>query len=210
MQLPQKIFVAGIGTNVGKTVVSAIICEALEADYWKPVQTGLDEGKDRDTIQNLISCSKTIIHPSAYELILPASPNIAADAENAEIKSEQLVFPKTNNKLIIEGAGGLMVPLNKEITTLDFIAEHTLDVVLVANDYLGCINHTLLSLLALKSRNISVLFGVFNGFTNEAVKKTIQNFSDCKWLNIESAKNVDRNFISSQAKKIKDELSAVG
>ncbi len=209
MKLSQRIFVSGIGTNVGKTIVSAILCEALEADYWKPVQTGLNELIDRDTISKLISNSSITIHKSAYELLLPASPNIAADAENTEIKSEKLVLPDTDNMLIIEGAGGLMVPLNNEITTLDFIAENNLDVVLVANDYLGCINHTLLSLDALKSRNINVLFGIFNGFMNAEVKTTIQNFSDCKWLNIDTAKTLDKNFISSQAKKIKDELSSI-
>jgi dethiobiotin synthetase len=209
MLLPKHIFLSGIGTNVGKTIVSAILCEALEADYWKPVQTGFEDGKDRDTIKNLISNSQTTIHQSAYELLLPASPNIAADKENIKIESEKLVLPITNNTLIIEGAGGLLVPLNDEITTLDFIAENNLDVILIVNDYLGCINHTLLSLDVLKSRKINLLIGVFNGFANEAVKNTIQKFSDCKWIGVDMASTIDKNFISAQAQKIRDELSSI-
>src|SRR5690606_3684005 len=106
----------GIGTNVGKTVVSAVFCEALQADYWKPVQSGTEDGRDIDTVRALVSNAKTVFHASAYELKLPASPNIAASAENVIIEPEKLKIPKTENHLIIEGAGGLLVPLTNEKT----------------------------------------------------------------------------------------------
>jgi dethiobiotin synthetase len=176
----RKIVVTGIGTGVGKTIVSAIITEALEADYWKPVQTGMAEGTDSETIRKLIRNTKTKIHPEAFRLKLPASPHAAAAAENTSIHIKELKLPDSTNNLVIEGAGGLMVPLNDKELMIDFIRQLQAETVLVVRHYLGSINHTLLSIEALKSRNISVRGLVFNGEQNEASESAILGFSGIK------------------------------
>ncbi len=119
----RKIFVTGIGTDVGKTVVSAILTEALEADYWKPVQAGDLDNSDSIKIGNLISNNQTVIHSEGIKLTSPMSPHAAAEIDSIEIKLSDFKFPKTENNLIVEGAGGLMVPLNDK----DLIAIHFLN-----------------------------------------------------------------------------------
>ncbi len=106
-----RIFITGIGTDVGKTVVAAIVTEALQADYWKPIQSGLEE-TDRGTIQSLITNNKTVIHPEAYRLKTPMSPHKSAQIDGIDIDLDKIIRPKTKNTLVIEGAGGLLVPLN--------------------------------------------------------------------------------------------------
>jgi len=154
-------FVTGIGTDVGKTVVSAILCEALEADYWKPIQTGIELGKDSDTVKSLLTNSSSVIHPESYLFTKPLSPHVASETETIELKNIQI--PQTKNHLVIEGAGGILVPINPTETLLDVIKKVQAEVVLVSRNYLGSINHTLLSVEVLKQHQIPIKGIIFNG-----------------------------------------------
>lgn len=159
----EKLFVTGIDTGVGKTLVAAILAEALEADYWKPVQAGNLEHTDSMEVQRLLSNPKSLIHPETYRFKTPVSPHDAAEKEKKRIELARLLPPVTANHLIIEGAGGLMVPLNDRSLVIDLIVRLNAPVVLVSKNYLGSINHTLLSIEALKGRGLLVAGIVFNG-----------------------------------------------
>jgi len=160
------IFITGIGTGVGKTVVSAIITEALKADYWKPVQAGFEEGTDALTVGALISNAETTIHAEAYNLALPASPHIAAKAENKVIEPDIILHHFQNihsdKTLIVEGAGGLLVPLSNDFFIADLIKLLKAKVILVSRNYLGSINHSLLTAAYCKQHDIPVLGWMFN------------------------------------------------
>jgi dethiobiotin synthetase len=173
----RKIFVTGIGTDVGKTVVSAILTEALEADYWKPVQAGDLENSDSIKIERYISNSKTVIHTEGIRLNSPMSPHAAAAIDGVEIKLSDFTLPKTENNLVVEGAGGLMVPLNDNYLIIDLIKHLDIEVVLVSQNYLGSINHTILSIDALNNRGIKVLGIIFNGDENKETESFILNYS---------------------------------
>lgn len=155
----QKIFVTGISTEVGKTIASAIITEALEADYWKPIQAGDLDNTDSQKVASLISNTKTVIHPSSYQLNTPMSPHAAAEIDGIRIDRFHINEPVTENNLVIEGAGGILVPLNEEDTIFDIIMP-SYKVIVVSRHYLGSINHTLLTIgwLQLKGYDVSVLF----------------------------------------------------
>lgn len=155
----KKIFVTGISTEVGKTIVSAIITESLLADYWKPVQAGDLDNTDSHKVAGLISNTKTVIHPSSYELKTPMSPHAAAEIDGVRIDRFHINEPETENHLVIEGAGGILVPLNEEDTIFDIIMP-SYKVIVVSRHYLGSINHTLLTIgwLQQKGYDVSVLF----------------------------------------------------
>lgn len=172
----KPLFITGIGTDVGKTIVSAIITEQLKGDYWKPVQAGDLDNSDSDRVKSLISNSYSRIHPEQFKLKLAASPHKAAPLEGIEIKPEHFIVPKTNNRLIIEGAGGLMVPLSANFFMIDLIKLVNADVVLVVRNYLGCINHTLLSYELLRMKGCTIRGLVFNGLMDEASKLAICNY----------------------------------
>jgi len=157
------IFITGTGTNVGKTLISAIVTEALHADYWKPVQAGFADGTDSLLVHQLLSNKKSKIHPELYRLKMPASPHIAAPAEKKEIKIKEIIahIPKTKNQLIIEGAGGLMVPLNENELILDLIKKLKARVIIVSKNELGSINHSLLTAAFLKKEKIKVAGWIF-------------------------------------------------
>ncbi|PSR57439.1 dethiobiotin synthase [Adhaeribacter arboris] len=173
----KKLFITGIGTDVGKTIVAAIVAEALQADYWKPVQSGNLDHTDTDTVKELISNQRTTFHPEAYRLQLPASPHQAAAAENITLDPNQMLLPKTDNILVIEGAGGLLVPLNSAFLIIDLIAQLKAEVILVSRNYLGSINHTLLSIEYLRQRQIPVAGIVFNGPPTPASEDFISTYS---------------------------------
>lgn len=176
-----KFFITGISTDVGKTIVSAIITEALEADYWKPIQAGDLHFTDTEKVKNCISNTKTVFHQSAYELNTPASPHLAAEIDNVTIELDEIIEPKTSNHLVVEGAGGLFVPLNDKDCVIDLIQpDH--QVVIVSRHYLGSINHTLLSIEALKNRNKTILGIIFSGNENQATESIILNKTGLKSL----------------------------
>ncbi len=168
----KRYFVTAIGTDSGKTVASAILCEALNADYWKPVQAGTPT--DTETVKSLVNNTATKFHQESFLLAMPASPHAAARAEGREIAIANIRLPATNNCLIIEGAGGLMVPLNDDDYVADLIKELGAEVILVANLYLGSINHTLLSSEYIKSKNLPVAGIIFNGPSNPESERIIK------------------------------------
>ncbi|WP_341880550.1 dethiobiotin synthase [Synechococcus sp. UW140] len=164
MDTPSRIIVAGTDTNVGKTIVSSLLVNKLDAHYWKPVQCGdLDTGGDSATVKKLSGIKANRIIPEAYRLKLPASPNQAAAAERITIDKENLKLPNHEGALVVELAGGLMVPLRDDWLQIDQVKEWNLPVVLVARSGLGTLNHTLLSIEALENRNIKVATLILNG-----------------------------------------------
>ena len=200
----KQLIVAGIGTDVGKTVVSAILCEAMTADYWKPIQAGDLENTDSMKVQGLISNPKTIIHPGAYRLKTPMSPHAAAEIDGIKIDHEKVIIPDTTNDLVIELAGGLMVPLTNDFLNIDWIEKVGLPVVLVANYYLGSINHTLLSLEQLKTRGITLAGLIFSGEKNQSTFDVIMHRANTKCLlEIPWEEQVTHETISKHAARIK-------
>lgn len=198
------IVVAGIGTDVGKTVASAIIVELLKADYWKPIQAGELNYTDTDKIRDLISNSKSEIHEEAFRLSKPMSPHAAADIDGIEIEVGSIEVPLSNNTIIMELAGGIHVPLNSEETNLDLIKKWRLPVIMVVNFYLGSINHTLLSVEALKNVGCSIVGLLFNGDENIESKKVILSITQCNDLGtIPKAKILDKKFIKEAGSQIK-------
>ncbi|MCG8805457.1 dethiobiotin synthase [Tenacibaculum finnmarkense] len=170
-------FITGISTEVGKTVASAIFTEALEADYWKPIQAGELDDSDSHKIKKFISNKKTIIHPNSYALKTPMSPHAAAEIENITIDLAKIIEPKTDNEnLVIEGAGGLFVPLNNTDTILDII-KPDYKIIVVSRHYLGSINHTLLTVNLLKEKgfDVSILFSGDEHKTTEQIIKKMTN-----------------------------------
>ncbi|WP_018621955.1 dethiobiotin synthase [Spirosoma luteum] len=175
--MPAHIIVAGIGTEIGKTVVSAVLVEALKADYWKPVQSGGLDDSDTDAVKRLTSNLVSRFHPEAYRLTQPLSPHAAAAIDNVTIELDRIKAPKTDNALVVELAGGLMVPLNSHKLNIDLVKELGLPVVLVSQNYLGSINHTLLSVDVCRRRNISLAGILFNGPTVETTETFILNYT---------------------------------
>lgn len=171
-----NLFITGIGTNVGKTVVSAVLSEALQADYWKPIQSGVLEGKDSETVKSLISNSKSVFHPETYLLKEPLSPHFAAKLDGVKIELGNIKLPKTSNHLIIEGAGGLLVPINDSHYVIDIAKQFDCEIVLVISSYLGCINHSLLSIDYLLRNGFKLKALVFNGTFEPEVKQAITNY----------------------------------
>lgn len=180
--MAKSYFITGIGTGIGKTVVSAVVTEKLKADYWKPIQSGDLAQSDSLTVESLISNKLTKIHPERYRLNHPLSPHLSAKLDGIEIDINQLQLPVTTNHLIIEGAGGLMVPLNDEHLLLDFIKSLNIEVIVVCANYLGSINHTLLTLNTLKQHQVKIKGLIFNGIPNTESERYILNYSGVKLL----------------------------
>lgn len=199
--MPQTYFITGIGTDVGKTIVSAILTEALQADYWKPIQAGDLDNSDTHKIKNLISNHKSNFYPNSFALNTPMSPHAAAGIDGIEISAEKINRPKTENTLIIEGAGGLFVPINGTQTILDLI-KTTDKVIIVSRHYLGSINHTLLTVEALKARGISCAGIIFNG-ENPSSEEIIEKMTNLPvLLRIKEEKEFNKQLIRTYGKKI--------
>lgn len=160
--MKRRFVVAGIHTDVGKTFVAGVLCRGLNYHYWKPVQTGTDQGMDREWITSVAGVPSENIVSEQYRFRIPASPHLAAQAENVQIQAEHITLPTVENGLIIELAGGLMVPLNDDVLMIDLLQEWQLPVILVIPLYLGSINHALLSLEALQHRRIPIGGIIFN------------------------------------------------
>lgn len=176
--LPQRIFVTGTDTDIGKTTVAAILTAGLGATYWKPIQSGTREGTDTNTLKDLTGLPDTRFCPPVYAFQAPLSPHLAAARENRVIHLEAITLPAQaqTGPLVIEGAGGLMVPLNDRELMIDLIKHLALPVVLVASNRLGTINQVLLSLEALRSRHIPVAGVVLNRGINDEHAGTIEHF----------------------------------
>ena len=200
-----KIFVTGISTEVGKTIASAIVTEALEADYWKPIQAGDLENSDSHKIARLISNSKTLIHANAYALQTPMSPHAAAEIDGIQIDLDAIAEPKTKNDLVVEGAGGLLVPLNGSDTILDLI-QPDYKVLVVSRHYLGSINHSLLTIEALKQRNFRVGV-IFSGNKHPTTESIILQKTGIPFLGrINDEVAFDKSVIKRYANEFKEAL----
>ena len=169
----KRIFVTGIGTDVGKTIVSAILTKALNADYWKPVQAGDLDNSDTMKVKKLVNNPACAFYPETFKLTQPMSPHAAAEIDDVKIYLKDFVLPLTEKTLIIEGAGGLLVPLSSKILIADLIEYLKLSVIVVSRNYLGSINHTLLTISELKRRKIPIIGIVFNGNENKATENVI-------------------------------------
>ncbi|SNQ43599.1 dethiobiotin synthase [Cellulophaga lytica] len=201
----KQIFVTGISTEVGKTVASAVLTEALEADYWKPIQAGDLDTSDSHKIADFISNSKTVIHKNSYALQTPMSPHAAAEIDGVVIEVDKIVAPKTTNHLVIEGAGGLLVPLNDNDTILDII-DPSHQVVVVSRHYLGSINHTLLTVNYLEERGFKVSI-IFSGEEHKTTESIILSKTNAKLIGrIEEEPYFDKNVIKEYADLFRDNL----
>jgi dethiobiotin synthetase len=171
------IVVAGIGTDVGKTFIAAILTEAIEGDYWKPVQAGSLQFTDTDFVRTHISNNKSVMLPEAYLLKTPMSPHAAAKIDGVTIDPRKLQVPGSDNRIIIELAGGIMVPLNDDFLNIDLLKQWEFPVVLVSRTYLGSINHTMLSIAALRQHGLHIAGIIFNGQRNESTEDFILNYT---------------------------------
>jgi dethiobiotin synthetase len=201
-----KLFITGIGTDVGKTIASAIVTEALEADYWKPIQAGDLENSDSHKVKLFLSNEKTVIHPNSYALNTPASPHFAAELDRISIDLDKIIEPKTENHLVIEGAGGVFVPLNSKDCVIDLI-QPDYKVIVVSRHYLGSINHTLLTIEALQNKKITVAGIVFSGDENKASEAIILSKTGVYCIGrIEQEPYFDQNVIKEYADRFRENL----
>lgn len=180
--MPNQFIIAGIGTEIGKTLISSIFRQGMQADYWKPVQSGNPEEADALFIGQMTRVPEGKIWDSSYMLTQPLSPHTAAEIDGIRISLDHIQLPLTERSLIVELAGGLMVPLNESETNLDLIAHVALPVILVSKNYLGSINHTLLSYEILKAKQIPIAGIVFNGPANASGERFILQHTGLKVL----------------------------
>jgi len=200
------IFITGIGTGIGKTLIAAILTEALQADYWKPVQAGYKDGTDALEVTQLISNTSSVIHKEVYKLQLPASPHISAREENMVIDLDLITShqPTTINKhLIIEGAGGIMVPLNENEFVLDLIKKLNAEVILVSRNYLGSINHSLLTASLCRQHNLKVKGWIFNDQYMQYEEDVVRWSGYPKIASVPKTDNINKGFVLQQAQLIK-------
>jgi dethiobiotin synthetase len=199
----KPLFVTGIGTGIGKTLISAILVEKLQADYWKPVQAGELDSSDTIKVRQLINNSTSVFHPETYRLTQPYSPHKSAELDGITIDEQTIIPPQTNNRLIIEGAGGLMVPLNDHFLMIDLVKQFNAEVILVSQNYLGSINHTLLSIEALKQRNIPIKGIIFNGEANPSTEDYILAYTQIPLLgSVPVLNEIDQNSVIKAGKLI--------
>ncbi|HLP11011.1 MAG TPA: dethiobiotin synthase [Flavobacteriales bacterium] len=206
--MSKRYFVTGIGTGVGKTLVCAVLAEAMKADYFKPVQCGNLDSTDSDFIAEHLFNSKSKVHHGGHAYRLAASPHAAAVAEGKKLNLADIYLPETKNTLLVEGAGGILVPLNNEHEYVIHIAKkHELEIILVVDYYLGSINHSLLTLQYLKTNNYKIAFLVFNGDKVESSKKAIlQAAGDLPFVEIPRFE-VSPESIKDQADLLVEKLS---
>lgn len=201
-----KLFITGIGTDVGKTIASAIVVEALEADYWKPIQAGELENSDSHKIKKYISNSKTRVFENSYALKTPASPHLAAEIDGITIDLNKITEPVTSNHLVIEGAGGIFVPINYQDCVIDLI-QPDYKVIVVSRHYLGSINHTLLTIEALQNRKIAIAGILFNGKENLSTESIVLNKTGVKCIGrIEEEPYFDQNVVKEYADLFREDL----
>ena len=201
----KTLFVTGISTDVGKTIASAILVEALQADYFKPVQAGDLDNSDTHKVERLVSNNKSVFHQNSYALNTPMSPHGAAELDGIEIDLNQIKRPKTKNSLVIEGAGGLLVPLNSTYTIMDLI-EPTDKVIVVSRHYLGSINHSLLTINTLKNKGFDVSI-IYSGNEYKSTESIIEKMTNVKVIGrINDEPYFDQNVIKEYAETFRSNL----
>ena len=203
MEFPKEFFVTGTDTGIGKTLLSGMLMSALDATYWKPIQAGLDEETDTEFVRRVSEADQSRIIPERYRLETPMSPHAAADIDKVQVKLSDFKLPEYNTKhLIVEGAGGLIVPINWKETVLDMIEHLDLPVLLVARSSLGTLNHTLLSLDALRKRGIEVFAVILNGEKHPSNKETIERFGEIPVFEVEAMQEINSESLSEAFKKL--------
>jgi dethiobiotin synthetase len=201
----KKYIITGIGTDVGKSVVSAILSQALKATYWKPVQAGDLDNSDSIKVFNLTDDDVNVLK-EAFRLTQPLSPHAAANIDGLKIEKESLYLPDFEGNFILEGAGGVMVPINNDgLLFIDMFAEWNMPLIIVSRHYVGSINHTLLTIEALKSRNIPIEGIIFIGDENPETESMILKITKCKMITrIPIAKEVNTAFVQEQAIRLRE------
>ena len=203
---PKTYFVTGIGTDVGKTLVSSIVVEALHADYWKPVQSGDLEFSDTDKVKALVSNPTTTYFDNSYTLKTPMSPHAAADIDGVEINLKAIQRPQTEKPLVIEGAGGLLVPLNQKDTIADLMHKED-KIILVSRHYLGSINHTLLSIDYLQKNGFKNISLIFSGNEHPTTEQIILSKTKVNLIGrVEEEKEITPKVISKYAEQFQSKL----
>ena len=206
--IQKKYFITGISTDVGKTIASAILVEALQADYWKPIQAGELTNTDKHKVEKLVSNTKSKFHPSNFDLQTPMSPHAAAEIDGVQIKLSDIKEPKIKNHLVIEGAGGLLVPINDKQTVLDII-KPDYKIIVVSRHYLGSINHTLLTVNLLKERGFDVSI-IFSGNEHKTTEAIILKMTKTPVIGrIDEEPYFDKNVIKEYAELFKTELEKI-
>lgn len=202
-------FITGISTDVGKTIVAAIITQALDADYWKPIQSGSTQHTDRNEVQRLVSSNHTTFHNESYLLNTPMSPHQAASIDGITIALDQIRRPITDNRLVIEGAGGLLVPLNHQHTIIDLIQPQD-KVILVSSGYLGSINHTLMSVELLKLKGLNCAGIIYNQVSLPGTIEVIESMTQVPTIaHLSSIDRLDATTIRQQADSIKHKILSI-
>lgn len=200
---PEKFFVAGTDTEIGKTFVSAMLMSALNATYWKPVQAGLEDETDTQFVQRVSGADESRIIPERYKLRTPMSPHGAADIDQVSISLNDFNLPDYSTQhLIVEGAGGLLVPLNWEDMVIDLILKLNIPVLLVARSELGTLNHTLLSVEALRSRGIEIFSIILNGKEHPHNTMTLKQISGIPVLVSQPVENINRESLIGQFSRL--------
>jgi len=196
-------FITAIDTNIGKTLISSVIVQKLGFDYWKPIQSGLESPTDTETVQSLVKRTDVTFHTERFRLNQPLSPHNAAELDNISIKLTDFNLP-TNRNLIIEGAGGVMVPLNYEgDTMLDLMRTFPCEIIIVSKNYLGSINHTLMTCNVLKNAGLTVKGLIFSGERNKSSEKVIQIVSNLPILGyIPTLTDINKEVIDQLSRKI--------
>lgn len=202
----QTYFITGISTDVGKTVAAAIITQALEADYWKPIQAGDLENSDTHKVKRLVRNEISQYHDNSFALQTPMSPHAAAAIDGVEVTLAKIKRPKTKNTLVIEGAGGLLVPINDTETITDLIATDD-KVIVVSRHYLGSINHTLLTIALLKSRKLKIAGILFSGKEHPITERIIARMSGVPILGrIDEEPYIDHHVVAEYAERLREVL----
>lgn len=207
----RPIFITGIGTEIGKSVVSAIVVEALQADYWKPVQAGYALGTDSQFVKTMISNNVSRVFPETYKLTMPASPHLAAKTEGKAISLDRVaehysIISQASQLMIVEGAGGLMVPLNETEFIADLIKKLNARVIIVSRNYLGSINHSLLTAAACRAQGLEVMGWIFNDRYLDYEQEVARWSGYPVIASIPRATQVNKAFILQQAKSVAEEL----
>ncbi len=198
--MTERLFVTGIGTGIGKTLVSAILVNALKADYWKPVQCGSLDDSDSMFISSFVSGFKPVVHPERFRLHAPLSPHAAAERENIQLHLSDFIAPKTENTLIIEGAGGALVPLSEKAFVIDIASTVNASIIIVSRHYLGSINHTLMTIESIKARALPIQGIIWSGDENSETESIITKISGVQVLGrVPECPEVTPSFISEQS-----------
>ena len=194
-------FITAIGTDSGKTLISAALAKAINADYWKPIQAGFPT--DTDTVKALTH-DEIKIHPEHIILQTPASPHAAAAIENIDLRIRDISAPSTANNLIIEGAGGCMVPINHQEMMIDLAPYFKAEIVLISNNYLGSINHTLLTIELIKKRGYKIKGIIFNGSPNQPTEEVILKYTKLPCIHkVLPLKEVDYNSVDKLSNELR-------